>query len=127
MVQADVLQRPARLRLRFPCNPANCSSSSVLTQIGGPAIAPASVKGTSLQRRSCCRRGPTPAPPTCTSHHRRRRRRGGTGRCHSLFELNQRTLSQWFSRRQKAWKRAVLQQDVVGTRIPDSVRRSTSA
>ncbi|KAJ8260918.1 hypothetical protein COCON_G00166410 [Conger conger] len=35
-----------------------------------------------------------------------------------LFELNQRTLSQWFSRRQKAWERAVLQQDVVGTRIP---------
>ncbi|KAJ8279013.1 hypothetical protein COCON_G00060790 [Conger conger] len=38
-----------------------------------------------------------------------------------------RTLSQWYSRRQKAWERAVLQQDVVGTRIPDSVRRSTSA
>ncbi|KAJ8276659.1 hypothetical protein COCON_G00084110 [Conger conger] len=81
----------------------------------------------SLQRRSCCRRGPTPAPPARTSHHRRRRRRGGTGRSHSLFELNQRTLSQWFSRRQKAWERAVLQRDVVGTRIPDSVRRSTSA
>ncbi|XP_054867674.1 formin-A-like [Amphiprion ocellaris] len=27
-----------------------------------------------------------------------------------LFELNQRTLSQWFSRRQKAWKRTVLEQ-----------------
>ncbi|KAG5831837.1 hypothetical protein ANANG_G00283660 [Anguilla anguilla] len=29
-----------------------------------------------------------------------------------LFELNQRTLSQWFSRRQKEWERTVLQQAV---------------
>ncbi|KAJ8370901.1 hypothetical protein SKAU_G00109290 [Synaphobranchus kaupii] len=35
-----------------------------------------------------------------------------------LFELNQRTLSQWFSRRQRERERAVLQQAVAATPIP---------
>ncbi|XP_035260178.1 uncharacterized protein LOC118220428 [Anguilla anguilla] len=35
-----------------------------------------------------------------------------------LFELNQRTLSQWFSRRQKEWERTVLEQAVVAPSTP---------
>ncbi|KAJ8274184.1 hypothetical protein COCON_G00088090, partial [Conger conger] len=36
---------------------------------------------------------PPPPPTTASTSSHRRRRRGGTGPSHSLFELNQRTLS----------------------------------